>query len=193
MTFGLYFMLRQMKDEPANLSESVEKAELVKITRRVEKEIKGSYLKKLYERFPRVQHGDVEDAFDDAVKKTRKKKYASASSAKKAIRKEMEKSLSEINKKKRAAGKSLSCVKSVKATLGDGQSMSDLIRRADKILTTQEMKVVRMCSEGRPVRKIAEEIGTSFSTAWRILNFALDKIRVSYDMKPRHLDRRRKG
>ncbi len=193
MTFGLYFMLRQMKDEPANLSESVEKAELVKITRRVEKEIKGSYLKKLYERFPRVQHGDVEDAFDDAVKKTRKKKYASASSAKKAIRKEMEKSLSEINKKKRAAGKSLSCVKSVKATLGDGQSMSDLIRRADKILTTQEMKVVRMCSEGRPVRKISEEIGTSFSTAWRILNFALDKIRVSYDMKPRHLDRRRKG
>jgi DNA-binding CsgD family transcriptional regulator len=190
MTFGLYFMLRQMGEEPAALSESVEKAELVKITKRVEKEIKGSYLKRLYDRFPRVQHGDVEDAFDDAVRKTRKKEYASASSAKKAIRKEMEKSLSEINKRKRATGKSLSCVKSVKAALGDGQSMAELIRRADKILTAQEMKVVRMCSEGKPVRKIAEEIGTSFPTAWRILNSALDKIRVSYGMKPRHLDRR---
>jgi DNA-binding NarL/FixJ family response regulator len=193
MTFGLYFMLRQMEGEPSTLSESVEKAELVKITRRVEKEIKGSYLKRLYDRFPRVQHGDVEDAFDDAVRKTRKKEYASASSAKKAIRKEMEKSLSEINKRKRATGKSLSCVKSVKAALGDGQSMAELIRRADKILTAQEMKVVRMCSEGKPVRKIAEEIGTSFPTAWRVLNSALDKIRVSYGMKPRHLDRRGKG
>jgi DNA-binding CsgD family transcriptional regulator len=190
MTFGLYFILRQTGEEPSTLSESVEKAELVKITKRVEKEIKGSYLKRLYDRFPRVQHGDVEDAFDDAVRKTRKKEYASASSAKKAIRKEMEKSLSEINKRKRATGKSLSCVKSVKAALGDGQSMAELIRRADKILTAQEMKVVRMCSEGKPVRKIAEEIGTSFPTAWRILNSALDKIRVSYGMKPRHLDRR---
>jgi DNA-binding NarL/FixJ family response regulator len=190
MTFGLYFMLRQMGDEPATLAESVEKAELVKITRRVEREIKGSYLKRLYDRFPRVQHGDVEAAFDDAVRKTRKKEYASASSAKKAIRKEMEKSLSEINRMKRATGKSLSCVKSVKAALGDGQSMEELIRRADKILTAQEMKVVRMCSEGKPVRKIAEEIGTSFPTAWRVLNSALDKIRVSYGMKPRHLDRR---
>jgi DNA-binding NarL/FixJ family response regulator len=190
MTFGLYFMLRQTGDEPATLSESVEKAELVKITRRVEREIKGSYLKRLYDRFPRVQHGDVEAAFDDAVRKTRKKEYASASSAKKAIRKEMEKSLSEINRRKRVAGKSLSCVKSVKAALGDGQSMEELIRRADKILTAQEMKVVRMCSEGKPVRKIAEEIGTSFPTAWRVLNSALDKIRVSYGMKPRHLDRR---
>jgi len=142
MTFGLYFMLRQMGEEPAALSESVEKAELVKITKRVEKEIKGSYLKRLYDRFPRVQHGDVEDAFDDAVRKTRKKEYASASSAKKAIRKEMEKSLSEINKRKRATGKSLSCVKSVKAALGDGQSMAELIRRADKILTAICRKLI---------------------------------------------------
>jgi DNA-binding CsgD family transcriptional regulator len=193
MTFGLYFMLRQMGDEPTTLSESVEKAELVRITKRFEKEIKGSYLKRLYDRFPKIQHGDVEDAFDDAVRKTRKKEYASASSAKKAIRKEMEKSLSEINKRKRSTGKSLSCVKSVKAALGDGQSMAELLRRADKILTSQEMKVVRMCSEGKPVRKIAEEIGTSFPTAWRVLNSALDKIRVSHGMKPRHLDRRGKG
>lgn len=193
MTFGLYFMARRLSDEAVNLSESVAPGEMVKITRRVEKELKGTYLKKLYDRFPRIQHGDVEDAFDEAVRKTKKKEYASASSAKKAIRKEMEKSLAEINRRKRAAGKSLSCVKSVKASLGDGQSMADLMRRAEKMLTAQEMKVVKMCSEGKPVRKIAEEIGTSFPTAWRVLNSALDKIRVSHGMRPRHLDRRGKS
>lgn len=190
MTFGLYFMARSLADEAVNISESVAPGEMLKITRRVEKELKGTYLKRLYDRFPRIQHGDVEDAFDEAVKKTKKKEYGSASAAKKAIRKEMEKALSDINKRKRQAGKSLSCVQSVKASLGDGQNMADLMKRADKILTAQEMKVVRMCAEGKPVRKIAEEIGTSFPTAWRVLNAALDKIRVSHGMRPRHLDRR---
>lgn len=186
-------MARRLSDEAVNLFESVAPGEMVKITKRVEKELKGTYLKKLYDRFPRIQHGDIEDAFDDAVKKTKKKEYASTSSAKKAIRKEMERSLAEINRRKRVAGKSLSCVKSVKASLGDGQSMADLMRRAEKMLTDQEMKILRMCSEGKPVRKIAEEIGTSFPTAWRVLNTALDKIRVSHGMRPRHLDRRGKS
>lgn len=193
MTFGLYFMARSLADEAVNISESVAPGEMLKITRRVEKELKGTYLKRLYDKFQRIQHGDVEDAFDEAVKKTKKKEYASASAAKKAIRKEMEKALSEINKRKRQAGKSLSCVQSLKASLGSGQSVADLVRKAEKILTAQEIKVVRMCSEGKAVRKIAEEIGTSFPTAWRVLNAALDKIRVSHGMRSRHLDRRGKG
>lgn len=192
MTFGLYFMARELSDENAKISESVEPSEMVKITRRFEKEIKGDYLKRLYERFPRIQHGDVEDAFDEAVRKAKKKKHNSAAAAKKSIRGEMEKSLAGIHKMKRATGKSLSCVQAVKSSLGNGQSVADLMRRADRILTAQEMKVVRMCSEGQSVRKIAEDIGTSFSTAWRILNSALDKVRVSHGMRPRHMDRRGK-
>lgn len=193
MTFGMYFMARRLSDEAFNISESVEPGEMLRITKRVEKELKGTYLRRLYDRFPRIQHGDVEDAFDEAVKKTKKKEYGSASAAKKAIRKEMEKTLSDINKRKRQAGRSLSCVQSVKASLSSGQSVAELMRKAEKILTAQEMKVVKMCSKGQPVRKIAEEIGTSFPTAWRILNAALDKIRVSHGMRPRHLDRRGKG
>ena len=193
MTFGLYFIARQISEAPLNLSESVEPGEMVRITKRMEKELKGSYLKKLYDRFPRIQHGDVEDAFDEAVKENKKKKYASSSSARKAIRKAMEGKLSEINKRNRARSKSLSCIKAVKSSLDSGQSISEITKRAEKILTSQEMKVVKMCSEGSSVRRIAEEIGTSFPTAWRILNSALDKIRVSYGMKPRHMDRRGKG
>ena len=105
----------------------------------------------------------------------------------------MERHLSEVNKKKKGIRKSLSCVQAVKRSLGSSQSVSEVIRRAEKSLTSQEKKVVTMCSEGKPVRKIAEEIGTSFPTAWRILNSALDKIRMSHGMRPRNLDLRRKN
>lgn len=194
MTFGLYFISRQLEDgEAQTISEAVSAGEFFKVTKKVEREIKGSYLKKLYDMFPRIQLGDIEDAFDDAVKQVKKRNLGSAGAVKRAVRKEMEKNLSGINKKKKGVGKSLSCIKAIKSSLADGQSVADLMRRAEKILTSQEMRVLKMCSDGKPVRKIAEEIGTSFPTAWRTLNSALDKMRVSHGMRPRHLDRRGKA
>lgn len=192
MTFGAYFIKRQTEDDPAVLSESADPKEFRRAVRRAEKELKGGYLKRLYERFPKIQYGDIEEAFDEAMEDVKKGPARSESAIRKALRRRMEKILSGVNSRKRDAKKSLSCVQAVKASLKTGQSVHELMKKAERLLTNQESKVLRMCSEGKPVRKIAEEIGTSFPTAWRTLNSALDKIRMSHGMKPRHLDVRKR-
>lgn len=192
MTFGSYFIKRETEDSPAVLSETVDPKEFRKAVRKAEKELKGGYLKRLYEKFPKIQYGDVEEAFDEAMGEVKKSPTKSEAALRRAIRRKMEKILSGINKRKKGAKKSLSCVQAVKASLKTGQSVQDLMKKAERLLTNQESKVLRMCSEGKPVRKIAEEIGTSFPTAWRVLNSALDKIRVSHGMRPRHLDMRKR-
>lgn len=192
MTFALYLMKRLLQEQAEVLSESASPDVLRRGARRAEKELKGAYVRRLYDRFPKIQHEDVEEAFDMAVAEVKKGKERSEPATKRAILKSMERHLSSINKKKKQVGKSLSCVRAIKSSLSNGQSIADLMKRAEKILTSQEMKVVHMCADGKPVRKIADELGTSFPTAWRTLNSALDKIRVSHGMRPRHLDRRGK-
>jgi DNA-binding NarL/FixJ family response regulator len=191
MTFGEYLIMKELSEKPETISEGAEPAEIRKAVRKIEKELKGSYIDRLYSKFPKIQYADVEEAFDEAMKEVKKGKPTSEAAAKKAIRRKMEKILSQTNARKKVAGKSLSCVGAVKAAVGTGGTVADLIKKAAKILTSQELKVISLCSEGKPVRKIAEEIGTSFPTAWRVLNSALDKIRVSHGMRPRHLDRRK--
>lgn len=193
MTFGSYFIKRETEGAPPVLSESADPKEFRRAVRRAEKELKGGYLKRLYEKFPKIQYGDVEEAFDEAMGEVKKGPAKSEAALRRSLRSKMEKILSETNRRKKGAKKSLSCVQAVKASLKTGQSVHDLMRKAERLLTNQESKVLRMCSEGKPVRKIAEEIGTSFPTAWRILNSALDKIRVSHGMKPRHLDVRKRN
>jgi len=191
MTFGEYLIMKALSESPETISEAAEPAEIRKAVRRIEKELKGSYINRLYSKFPKIQYADVEDAFDEAMKEAKKSKPPSEAAAKKTIRRKMEKILSQTNARKKSARKSLSCVGAVKAAVGAGGTVADLIKKAARILTSQELKVISLCSEGKPVRKIAEEIGTSFPTAWRALNSALDKIRVSHGMRPRHLDRRK--
>lgn len=193
MTFGMYFIRRETESAPAVLSESADPKEFRRAVRKAEKELKGGYLKRLYERFPKIQYGDIEAAFDEAMGEVKKGPARSEAAIRKALRRRMEKILSETNKRKKGAKKSLSCVQAVKASLKTGQSVQDLMKKAEKLLTNQESKILRMCSEGKPVRKIAEEMGTSFPTAWRTLNSALDKIRVSHGMRPRHLDVRKRS
>jgi len=190
MTFGLYFILRQLEEEPAlTISESASTEEAKRAVRRVEKDLRGSYLKKLYNRFPNVQKVDIDDAFRQAKRKFVKSDSDSDSSIKRKIVREMEKRLSKVNKSKRDASKNLSCVKAIKSSLGKGTS--EVTKRAERILTGREMKAFQMCSEGKPVRKMASDLNVSFPTAWRMLNSAIDKIRISYGMKPRHLDIRK--
>lgn len=190
MTFGLYFILRQIESEPAiTISESASTDEAKNAVRRVERDLKGPYLKRLYERFPNVQKVDIDEAFRQAKRKFGKSESASDSSIKRKIVRDMEKRLAKANRAKRDASKNLSCVKNIKSSLGKGTA--EVMKRAEKILTGREMKAFQMCSEGRPVRKMAGDLGVSFPTAWRMLNSAIDKIRVSYGMKPRHLDIRK--
>jgi DNA-binding NarL/FixJ family response regulator len=191
MTFGEYLIMKAVSSQPETISESVAPAEIKRAVRKIEKELKGSYIEKLYKKFPKIQYCDVEEAFDEAMEEVKKNPPPSETSAKRAMRKRMEKILAHTNSRKRGARKSLSCVGAVKSMVGAGGTVASLIKRAEKILTNQELKVISLCSEGKPVRKIAEEIGTSFPTAWRVLNSALDKIRVSHGMRPRNLDRRK--
>lgn len=190
MTFGEYLILKALSGQTHTISEGSEPAEIRSAVRRIEKELKGPYIERLYKKFPKIQYGDVEEAFDEAMKEVKKSRPSSEASVKRAIRRKMEKILSQTNARKKGARKSLSCVGAVKSAAA-GDTVADLIKRAARILTSQELKVISLCSEGKPVRKIADEIGTSFPTAWRVLNSALDKMRVSHGMRPRHLDRRK--
>jgi hypothetical protein len=181
-------MARQFEEElPEGLNESAQ--ELKSAARRVEKDLRGAYLNRLYDRFPNVQKVDVDEAFRKAKKKFKKSDSSSESSLKNRMIKEMEKTLSHVNQSRRGTSRNLSCVGSIKHSLG--KNMGEVIKRAEKILTGRERKAIQMCSEGKPVRKMAGELGVSFPTAWRMLNSAIDKIRISYGMKPRNLDIRK--
>lgn len=184
--FGHYYISRLLHEkEEEFFSESFEST--ARITKSTESKLKSLMIKSIYEKFPRIQKMDVDKAFDNAVKAAKKKGHETLHSAKRAIRRQVEKELADINKKRRGARDSLSCVASVKSALKKNQPMEELIARAERILTGNELKVIRMCVEGKTVRKIAEEMGTSFPTAWRILNSGLDKMRVSNGMRPRHM------
>jgi len=131
------------------------------------------------DKFPKVQHKDVEESFENAYKKVKKMKLSPEKEEEK-IKEEMENSLIEISKNKKKIKKQLSCVKSVKFS-----ASSDSIEKAEKILTSQEKKIIKMCVEGKSVRKIASNMDVSYTTVWRILNSAIDKIRVFNGIKPK--------
>lgn len=185
-SFGSYYLLRSLEgSENESLTESVAIGG--------KKKLRGDLVSKYYEKYPNVQYEDVEEAFEDAAKEAAKKKPDTESSAKRMISKGMEKTLSAINKKKKGIGRNLSCVKAIKAAVSDEQGnkpISSLMKRASKVLTNQEIRVMRMCSDGKSVRSIGSELGVSYPTAWRILNSAIDKIRMSHGIRSRHLDRR---
>lgn len=163
-SFAQYFLTRELADETM-MSESSD-------------HIKKKHVSHFYEKFPNVQYEDVEDAFEEAKEKNGKQ-----------IKKEMESILSGMNKKKRGIKKNLSCVKAIKSA-ANGESLSSLMKRASKTLTSKEKKVVNMCSQGKSVRSIGTELNISSATAWRLLNSAIDKIRMSHGMRSRHMDRR---
>lgn len=186
--FLLYFLERALSESEASfISESFVSPASV-----ADKE-KNKLLSRYYEKYANVQYEDVEDAFGDAVKEMLEKKPKTEPAVKKTLARSMERILSGINKKKRGVGKNLSCVKAIKSSLPDKEGkkpISELMKRAEKILTNKEMKILRMCSEGKSVRVIGSEMEISYPTAWRLLNSAIDKIRMSHGMRPRHMDRR---
>ena len=183
MSFAKFFLEREL-DFGEVLNESVEMASLSK--RKIESmstKLKNKYTSHFYEKFPSVQYEDLEDAFKDAVADAIKEKPKSESSAKSKIKKNMEKNLLVLKGKKKKIGKSISCVKSMKL----GSDHSELIKRAERTLTNKEKKVLHMCSQGKSVRVIGNEMGLSFPTAWRLLNMAIDKVRISHGFKSRKL------
>ena len=123
----------------------------------------------------------------DALSDVRKAKPSDKESAERVFKKKLKSHLSKASGRKRGARKNLSCVKSIKVS---GEELKSLLRRADKILSSNERKVLELCSKGESVRSIGPNMGMSFATAWRTLNSAIDKIRISHGMKSRHMDRR---
>jgi len=190
-TFAQYFIERRLGDPNHVLSESTtgdevswSKADLSKLMR---EKILGDFA----ERFPDVQHEDMEEAFRKAIKKIAKEKISSKKTAERMFEKAMEEELSQIGGKKRNIRKNLSCIKHIKVSADS--SISSAIKRAERILTTKEKKVLEMCSRGKSVRSIASELGISHPTAWRVLNSAIDKIRMSHGIRPRHKDIRKRN
>jgi len=194
MGFLRYYLEREIQSE-AILSESLdlkplyEKGVLKGGKKAVEKllgHMRSSHLCAFKEKFPNAQHGDIEEAFESAVEEIMREKPRTEDSVERMFTRSMEKSLSELVKGKRGLKKKLSCVGAVKK-MGD---LDSLMKRAEKILTGREIRILRMCSQGKSVRVISSEVGASFPTVWRDLNSAIDKLRISHGMKSRHKDRR---
>lgn len=131
------------------------------------------------DKFPKVQHKDIEEAFKKAYRKIKKMNLKPESEDEK-IKEEMEKHLIDISKNKKKIKKELACVKSVKFNPN-----LNSIEKAKKILTSQEKKIIKMCTEGDSVRKIASSMDISYTTVWRVLNSAIDKIRIFNGIKPK--------
>lgn len=197
--FILYFLEKQLEDlaEKTILSES-KTADLEdlyvkgvlkgrkKALNLLLEELKKKYLKMFYRKFPKVQYEDIEEAFHETTSKIINEKPKSEKKIETLFKKLMIQNLSEFSNKKRKVRKNLSCVKVIKSSLGYDQ-MSSLMRRVEKLLTPQEKSVIELCVQGKPVRTIGKELNISAATAWRSLNSAIDKIRLSHGMKSRKL------
>lgn len=184
--FSMYYMRRRLEglgDEV--LSEGVEAFDHRAFVRKNKsKSALDRHVRKFSDGHPSLQRCDVEDAVLAALKEVSKKKPSTEESAKRLFGKQV-KSL--LGKVRRAPSKNLSCLKAIKSSKSDLERM---VSRAGKILTSNERRALDLCSDGHPVRKIGEMMGVSFPTAWRILNSAIDKVRISHGMKSRHKDRR---
>jgi DNA-binding CsgD family transcriptional regulator len=189
-TFAQYFIENQLKEPSGLISESVLEAEELTRKSTLERHMRQKHLENFIERFPDIQHEDMENAFRDAVKKVLREKPDSQKSAEKIFKKTMEESLSDAQKNKRNIKKNLSCLKLIKSS-AEG-SIASIMKRAERILTGKERKILDMCSKGKSVRAIAHETGMSHPTAWRTLNSAIDKMRMSHGMRPRHKDVRKR-
>lgn len=148
------------------------------------------HVSKLHGKRPSFQRCDVEKAVRDALKEVAKKKPAGPGAAKRMLAKIADSALASAKGDRKRAKRSLSCVGSVKGLSASGKDLESLVDRAGSILTANERRVLELCSKGYSVRKIGSEIGVSFPTAWRVLNSALDKVRISHGMKSRHMDKR---
>jgi DNA-binding CsgD family transcriptional regulator len=142
-----------------------------------------------YDKYNNLQYKDIEETIEDIQGK--EKGISDRSLMKKA-----EDTLSSMNKKKKQTKKELSCVQAIKKSMPSDQeekSIYRLMKRAEKFLTNQEKKILDMCSKGKSVRTIGSELGISYPTAWRHLNSAIDKIRMSHGIRSRNRDLRRRG
>jgi DNA-binding CsgD family transcriptional regulator len=191
-TFAQYFLERQLGEveEGHLISESALKEGLLRKSP-LAKHMRQKHLERFIEKFPDVQSKDMEDAFQNAIKKIMKEKPDSEKSAEILFAKSMEENLSDVSRNKRHVRGNLSCIKRIKSS-AEG-SIQEIMKRAESLLTGKEKKILDMCSQGKSVRVMAQETGMSHPTAWRTLNSAIDKIRMSHGMKPRHKDIRKKS
>lgn len=145
---------------------------------------------KFHDRHPSFQRYEVEKAVRGALKEVGKKRPDGPGAAKRMLAKSVKSILDSVKGGRKDARKSLSCIKSIKGLASSGRDLESLINRAGSILTANERRSLELCSKGRSVREMGSEMGVSFPTAWRVLNSALDKLRISHGMKSRHMDKR---
>lgn len=190
----MYYLRRSLEDlsHEQSLTESVDSsfdvAGFVRENRK--KSAFDGHVRLFSKKYPSVRRCDVEDSVADSLKKIVGKEPKSLKSAKREFGRLVDSALSEISRRSKDARRSLSCLKSVKSLSVKGLNLDDLIGRAKGVLTSDERMSLELCSSGHSVREMGSIMGVSFPTAWRTLNRALDKVRVTHGMKSRHRDRR---
>jgi DNA-binding NarL/FixJ family response regulator len=187
--FALYFLERQLAAEEVISESASNEAIDAKGIKRLLNKISKSQRSHFDSKYPNLQKSDIEDAISEAKKEVKKQKPESEKSAKIMFKKTVDQILSGLKSRKKEIKRSLSCVKALK--IPSDKPISHLVKKADNMLTAQERRVLELCSQGKSVRAIGHEIDKSFPTAWRILNSAIDKIRMSHGMGSRHKDIRR--
>ncbi len=193
MKFSTYYLLKNLKlDENYTIFESVETNFDVRkfIKNNKKNSVFQKHILNFSKKYPQVRNCDVEDAILEGLSDLIKLGPKNKSSANKMFRKNVEEKLNETIKKGKKTKKKLSCLNSVKSFSLKGINLDEIIGKAKSILTNKEKTVLELCASGHSVRQISKIMSVSFSTAWRILNKGLDKVRISHGMKSRYKDKR---
>lgn len=193
MKFSTYYLLKNFLNlEENTILESVEtKFDIRKfVIDNKKKHLFQKHVLNLSKKYPQVRNCDIEDSILESLSSLIKKKPKNKSSANKLFKKIVEENLNEIIKKGKKTKRKLSCLKSIKSFSLKGIDIDEIIGKAKGILTNKEKTTLQLCASGHSVRQISKIINVSFSTAWRILNKGLDKVRISHGMKSRYKDKR---
>jgi len=194
MDFSMYYLKRSLEEllDAEILSESVghdfDVREFVKNSKK--NSVMEKYVLDFSLKHPSVRRCDVEDSIHEALSKLVRDKPAGSKEALRMLRTRVDELLSEVKKKGKDVKKKMSCLKSVKSFSSKGVDLGSIIGKARGILTSNEKTALELCSSGHSVREMGLIMKMSFPTAWRTLNKALDKVRISHGMKSRHRDKR---
>lgn len=191
-SFARYFLEKELVVEESSLCESTQIQFVIsKFIKNTAKNLKDKYVSSFEQKYPNIQGKDIEEAFEEALGVIKKSKPKTESLAKKMLRKQMHQSLSDCRGKKDVK-KNLSCIGVIKSSFGSGvddkRPVIELMKKANGTLTAKEKKVMELCTQGKSVRTIGLEMNMSFPTAWRVLNSAIDKVRIFHGMRSRHKD-----
>lgn len=157
--------------------------------------LKDFYTSYFYNKFENLTIQDVEDAFQESISKLVKNKepIRPGHSIAQLFHFIMNNELVNIHRNKIRRLRTISGLRDTRSSIWRDEEIDDSIPSdlesaiKDAGLTPREVSVLRLSAGGDGVRAIGEKLEISDTTAWRVLNKAIDKIRAIHKLPSRGL------